>query len=163
MKCASSLREPVDLAAVAQAACDDARALAPDRTITLETGARAPRSSAIREQLRQVLSNLLGNALRHSSREPRSRSRWRPTTVGHPERARSRTGPRAGAEEQVFERFWREKAGQGDGAGSGLGLAIVAAIAKAHGGRVEAANAGGGAEFTVTLPSRAAVEQPAPA
>ncbi len=83
--------------------------------------------------------------------------------MGHPERRDHGPGLEPGAEEQVFERFWREKAGQGDGAGSGLGLAIVAAIAKAHGGRVEAANAGGGAEFTVTLPSRAAVEQPAPA
>ena len=73
-------------------------------------------------------------------------------------------GLERGAEGQVFERFWRqEKAGHGDGAGSGLGLAIVAAIAKAHGGRVEAANAaGGGAQFTVILSSRAAAEQPAP-
>jgi two-component system, OmpR family, sensor kinase len=54
----------------------------------------------------------------------------------------------------VFERFWRSSSSRGrDDGGAGLGLAIVAAIVRAHGGSVEAADAeGGGAEFTVRLP-----------
>jgi two-component system OmpR family sensor kinase len=158
------LREPVDLAAVAQAACDDARALAPERTITLETTGN-DEVLGDPEQLRQVLSNLLGNAVKHTPGgipievSVGGDDQWTTLTMRD-----HGPGLEPGAEEQVFERFWREKAGQGDGRGGGLGLAIVAAIAKAHGGRVEAANAGGGgAQFTVTLPSRAAVEQSAPA
>ena len=90
-----SLREPVDLAAVAQAACDDARALAPDRTITLEHG-RAPRSSAIPSNCARysaICSATRSNTLQRGSRS-RSRSAGR-RSMGHPERARSRTGPRA--------------------------------------------------------------------
>jgi two-component system OmpR family sensor kinase len=57
--------------------------------------------------------------------------------------------------ESLFERFWRADPGRGRGpAGAGLGLSIVAALVKAHGGRVSAADApGGGAVFTVWLPS----------
>ncbi len=159
-----SLREPVDLAGLADQACDDARAQAPERTIALETDGD-PEVLGDPDQLRQVLSNLLGNALKHTPAGGPIE-----VSVGGDDNRATLTvrdhgpGLEQGVEKQVFERFWREKADQGDGAGSGLGLAIVAAIAKAHGGRVEATNAaGGGAQFTVILPSRAAVEQPAPA
>ena len=160
-----SLREPVDLAALARAACDDARALEPQRTIALKVAGSAE-VLGDPEQLRQVLSNLLANAVKHTpSRIPIEVSlggddRWATLTVRD-----HGPGLQPRSERQVFERFWRQdKANQDDGGGSGLGLAIVAAIAKAHGGRVEAANAaGGGAQFTVTLPSRAAAEQRTPA
>ncbi|MBL9102935.1 MAG: hypothetical protein JNL82_18465 [Myxococcales bacterium] len=58
----------------------------------------------------------------------------------------------AGSEQRIFEKFYR--AAHGARAGSGLGLAICRAIAAAHGGGIEAANApGGGAVFRVTLPA----------
>jgi len=58
---------------------------------------------------------------------------------------------------EIFERFWRAEGGRERGrAGAGLGLAIVDGIVRAHAGRVSAANAsGGGACFTVDLPSAA--------
>ncbi len=62
----------------------------------------------------------------------------------------------------LFERFYR-----GEGArerhGSGLGLAIVAQAAEHHGGSVHAANrAGGGAVFTLRIPTRLPSSQEAP-
>ncbi|MGH2966282.1 MAG: sensor histidine kinase [Solirubrobacterales bacterium] len=160
-----SRREPLDLAALARGACDDARAQAPERRIALEVEGSAE-ILGDPEQLRQVLNNLLGNALKHTPAgipievSLSGNDHWATLTVRD-----HGPGLEQGAEEQVFERFWREEpAGHSDGSGSGLGLAIVAAIAQAHGGRVEAANAaGGGAQFTVILPSRAAAEEPAPA
>ena len=59
-----------------------------------------------------------------------------------------------GKEQSLFDKFTR---GQAESAtpGVGLGLAICKAIVGAHGGSITAANAaGGGAEFTVTLPRR---------
>jgi two-component system sensor histidine kinase MprB len=53
----------------------------------------------------------------------------------------------------VFDRFYRAPTARSM-PGSGLGLAIVKEIVEAHGGRVTAENApGGGAVFTVSLPS----------
>ena len=107
------------------------------------------------DQLRQVLGNLLRNALVH-------------TPAGTPiETAVTREGGEvrfevrdhgpglpAGDPDALFDRFWRAEPGRERGkAGAGLGLAIVAAIVKAHNGRVHAANArDGGARFTVRIP-----------
>lgn len=56
------------------------------------------------------------------------------------------------AQARIFERFRRGVGGRGVD-GSGLGLAIVAAIAAAHGGRVEVSSRpGSGATFTLELP-----------
>jgi two-component system sensor histidine kinase KdpD len=58
-----------------------------------------------------------------------------------------------GAEERIFEKFYRAVGRADAGRGSGLGLAICRAIIKAHGGQISAANASsGGAEFTIQLP-----------
>ncbi|MEA2193315.1 MAG: two-component system, OmpR family, sensor kinase, partial [Solirubrobacteraceae bacterium] len=154
-------REPVDLVALAGDAVDDARAVAPDREIALLTGDEPLVLEGDPGQLRQVLSNLMRNALVH-------------TSAGTPiEVAASRAGDDlvlevrdhgpglpAGDPAELFERFWRADPGRGRGrAGAGLGLSIVAAVVAAHGGHVEAQSAdGGGARFTVTLPASARKE-----
>ncbi|HEV7808753.1 MAG TPA: HAMP domain-containing sensor histidine kinase [Solirubrobacteraceae bacterium] len=153
-----SHREPVDLAALAADAVADARAVAPEREITLH-GDGAVVLDGDPGQLRQVLSNLVRNAVVH-------------TPAGTPVEVRVGAdggegvlevrdhgpGLPAGDPAELFERFWRADPGRGRGrAGAGLGLAIVSAIVAAHGGRARAADAdGGGARFTVTLPLRAA-------
>jgi len=58
--------------------------------------------------------------------------------------------------DRVFERFVRGTGPAdevGDEEGTGLGLAIVRAVARSHGGEVEAGNVnGGGARFLVRIP-----------
>ncbi len=59
----------------------------------------------------------------------------------------------AGAEERIFDKFYRASPMADGGRGSGLGLAICRAIIKAHGGTIVAANRPGvGAEFLIRLP-----------
>ncbi len=62
-------------------------------------------------------------------------------------------GVPAGAEERIFEKFYRASPTADAARGSGLGLAICRAIAKAHGGALTASNRPtGGAEFLLRLP-----------
>jgi len=146
-------RAPLDLAHLARDAVDDARATAPDRPIALHVlgGATVLGDP---HQLRQVLANLLRNALVHTpAGSPievtlaREHEQVVLTVRDH--------GPGLPTDDPdaLFERFWRAEAGRERGkGGAGLGLAIVAKIVDAHGGRVGAANApGGGAAFAVRL------------
>ena len=155
-------REPVDLAAIAAGAAANARAAAPGRTITVD-GAERAEVLGEPDQLRQVVANLLANAVAHTP--PPAAIEVSVSAADREAAVRVRDhgpGLPPGAEAHVFERFWRDRSrpGSGDG-GTGLGLAIVAAIAEAHGGRAEAANAeGGGALFTVALPLAGAGPQP---
>jgi two-component system OmpR family sensor kinase len=150
------VREVVDLERVAADAVEDARAVAPARSIELVADSTA---SALGDphQLRQVVANLMRNALTH-------------TPAGTPIEVRvGREGDDAllevrdhgrglpnGDPAELFERFWRAEPGRerAAGGGAGLGLAIVAAIVDAHGGSVSASNAdGGGASFVIRLPA----------
>ena len=153
-------REPVDLGALAADAVSDARAVAPAREITVTTAAGSRVLDGDPAQLRQVLSNLMRNALVHTP----AGTAIDVTVAGDSEHVRLEVrdhGPGLPTDDpaELFDRFWRADPGRGRGrAGAGLGLSIVAAIVSAHGGRATAADAeGGGARFTVTLPLHAAV------
>jgi two-component system, OmpR family, sensor kinase len=110
-------------------------------------------------QLRQVLANLLRNALVHTPAGTPIEVSLGPVDGAVRLEVRDH-GPGLPTEtpEELFERFWRSEGGRERGrAGAGLGLAIVAGIVDAHGGRVHAGDApGGGAAFVVTLPAAAA-------
>ena len=147
----------LDLAALAADAVDDARATAPEREISLEAEPAVVMGDG--HQLRQVLANLLRNALVHTPEGTpidvsvaTGRDAVRLEVRDH--------GPGLPTDEPdaLFERFWRAEGGRERGAaGAGLGLAIVAGIVDAHGGRVRAQNAaGGGASFVVHLPAAGA-------
>ncbi|MGZ4275087.1 MAG: sensor histidine kinase [Solirubrobacteraceae bacterium] len=156
------VHEDVDVAAVARDAIDDAHATAPDRTIELRADGHAIVSGEP-SQLRQVLANLLRNALRHTPKGTRIEVRVThdDATVRLEVRDHGPGLPTSDAD-ALFERFWRAEAGRERGkAGAGLGLAIVAGIVDAHGGTVRAANApDGGAIFTVELPAAGAAAPP---
>jgi two-component system OmpR family sensor kinase len=155
-------RKRVELGELVGEAVEDARAAAPERRVELQTrGAVAVLGD--RSQLKQVVSNLLRNALVHTPRgtevEVRVGADGAEAIVDVRDHGK---GLPTGDSEALFERFWRAEPGRGRGvAGAGLGLSIVKAIVEAHGGRVNAANApGGGALFRVRLPLSEQARQP---
>jgi two-component system, OmpR family, sensor kinase len=152
------VREPVDLTTLAHDAVDDARAVAPEREIELAAGNGAVVVDGDPGQLRQVLANLMRNALVHTPAGTRIEVSVsaRDTTATLAVRDFGPGLPTDDADE-LFDRFWRgdgpARTHGGGRAGAGLGLAIVAAVVGAHGGHAGAADAeGGGARFEVTLP-----------
>jgi two-component system OmpR family sensor kinase len=155
--------EPVDMAALARDAVQDARATAPERQITL--GVQEP--AGVRgdsHQLRQVLANLIRNALEHTPSDSPIEVHVQPQGDSVIVKVRDHgPGLPEGPPELLFERFWRAEGGRERGrAGAGLGLAIVKGLVHAHGGHISAQNAdGGGALFIVRLPKDPAAERAA--
>ncbi len=103
-------------------------------------------------RMQQVLSNLLGNAVKHTPSKGRI-TLSAEAVGGELHVSISDTGPGIPEEslDQVFDRFWRaEKTG---GKGLGLGLAIAKGIIRSHEGRIWAENGeGGGSVFHFTVP-----------
>lgn len=104
------------------------------------------------DRVLQVLSNLVGNAVKHTPEGGEVRVTATPGE-GEVRVSVSDTGPGISAEDRphIFERFWRaERTG---GTGLGLGLAIARGIVLAHGGRIWVESGEGeGSTFHFTLP-----------
>jgi two-component system, OmpR family, sensor kinase len=158
-------RRPVDLLALAADAVHDARAVAPDRRIELMLGGEdGGRGSALvvlgdDQRLRQVLANLVDNALAHTPDGGPVEVRVGGADLdGRPGAAVEVVdhGPGLTPEqaERVFERFYRADPARSQAAGgTGLGLSIVAALVAVHGGTVQVDSVPGrGARFRVVLP-----------
>ncbi len=160
----------VDVLAIAVDAMQDARVIAPDRTINL-TVASPEAALVIGDEvgLRQVVGNLMNNAITHtpdgtpieitikvSATAPVPFSS--PTGADEPivilEVADHGAGLTAEQREHVFERFYRtDRSRTRKAGGTGLGLAIVNSMISAHGGRVWVdTTPGGGARFGFGLP-----------
>ena len=108
-------------------------------------------------KIRQVITNLMGNALRFTSTDSpidlevsvdRDRDVATIAVADHGE------GIPPQIREKIFQRFWRADSSRNrDTGGSGLGLAIVASIVASHKGSVDVVETpGGGATFRVSLP-----------
>jgi two-component system OmpR family sensor kinase len=162
---------PVDLVPLAMDATGDVRALDPSRTVRLLTpdGGPVVPTPVIgdTDRLRQVLSNLVGNAVRHTPAGTPVEVvvGLVPGTDGAEAVVAVRDhgpGIPAAARPRVFDRFSRLDASRTRGTGgTGLGLSIVSAIVSAHRGSVEVRDTpGGGATFEVRLPS--APQDPGP-
>lgn len=143
----------VDLAALAADAVHDAQVVQPDRPIKIDSSGTVM-VTGDEARLRQVASNLLSNALKHSPPDGPVRVI---VTRSHGEAVLQVADEGPGLEPEqaarVFDRFYRvdEARSRSDG-GAGLGLSIVAAIVKAHGGRVWLETSpGAGARFFVAL------------
>jgi two-component system, OmpR family, sensor kinase len=153
-------RRPVDLLTLAADAVQDARMIAPERTIELTVSSGAAFLVLGDEvRLRQVIGNLMSNALTHTPEgtpvEVRILSGMLRSTPGVVlEVADQGPGLRASQAERVFERFYRaDQARTRKTGGAGLGLAIVAALVAAHDGTVSVdSTPGHGATFRITLP-----------
>jgi len=137
------------------------------------TVAAAPRALVLAEEnkIRQVITNLMGNALRFSPagtpieigvEADTAQGLAVISVIDHGE------GIPPQIRDKIFQRFWRADSSRNrDTGGSGLGLAIVASIVAAHKGEVEVVETpGGGATFRVILPllhqSELAAEAPSP-
>ena len=148
----------IDLSALAADAVDDARAVEPERLITL-VAPRPVRIVGDEMALRQVLANLVTNAREHTASSTAVEVRVTPTSTGaRIDVVDDGAGLDTNARERAFDRFWRgEGLHDGPRGGSGLGLAIVTAVAAAHGGtaRVDCgADRLRGAHFVVELPAQ---------
>jgi two-component system OmpR family sensor kinase len=147
-------KNPVDLQGIASDAAADARAVAPNREITLTSpGPVVVEGDDTR--LRQVLSNLVRNALVHTP--PHTTVEIAVSTedgVGRMAVADHGPGLRPEEIRRIFEPFYRADPSRSrDSGGAGLGLSIVSAVVTAHGGQVRVKETtGGGATFEVELP-----------
>jgi signal transduction histidine kinase len=151
------IRSDVDVQGLLSGVADGAQAIARDKGITLRVE-MPPEPLVVdgdRDRLRQVLGNLLSNALRYtpaggivtlSAGQEGSAVRF----------AVSDTGPGIPAEDlpHVFDRFYRGDAARDRASGgSGLGLAIARALVRAHGGAISVESAAGqGTRLSVELP-----------
>ncbi len=144
--------EPVDLRELAAGVAGELQSLFPDRTLRLETTGDPVVVDGDPGRLRQVLGNLLSNALRFTPEGGSVDVRLAASGSEAVLRV-SDSGPGIPEDElpHVFDRFFRGR--QAGHAGSGIGLAVVSQLVRAHGGVVSAGNLpGGGAVFSVTLP-----------
>ncbi|MEU8825602.1 HAMP domain-containing sensor histidine kinase [Streptomyces sp. NPDC048636] len=159
---------PMDLRTLAADALHDVRALDATRAVTLTGpgGGRPATAPALADEarLRQVVTNLVGNAVAHSPSGTPVRIGVG-TEGGYAVLEVADSGPGLSPEERqrVFERFYRadDSRSRGEGGGSGLGLAIVHSLVSAHGGRVAVETAPGeGCAFRVLLPLSSPADEP---
>jgi two-component system OmpR family sensor kinase len=167
---------PVDMLTLAADAVQDARIVAPGRPVDLQV---APGAAFLVQgdeaRLRQVIGNLVNNALTHtpagtpvrvkiasgaliapsgSGGSDGSGSAGVPVPAVVLDVADDGPGMTADQAQRVFERFYRaDQARNRASGGTGLGLAIVHGLVSAHGGTVSVSTAPGrGADFQVKLP-----------
>jgi signal transduction histidine kinase len=152
-----SLRlQPVDATAVVQRLVETAAPLAWRQRrvqVVAEVDADVPRVRADDQRLEQIVSNLIGNAIRHTP--PGGLVAAAVTAEPGQVRLDVRdTGEGIDPEDvpHVFERFFRGRSQNGE-AGAGLGLALVKELTEAMGGSVEVSSTmGEGSCFSVRLP-----------
>jgi signal transduction histidine kinase len=112
------------------------------------------------DRIRQVVANLLDNAISHSPDGGRvAVGARRNGTADSVELEVSDAGPGIPPDEaaRVFDRFYRSDSAHSDDGGTGLGLAIARSIVELHGGTIQARNGGErGCRMVVALPGAGA-------
>ena len=144
--------EPRDLADLAGTAADSLARRFEAADVTLRRQLAPVPVRADERWLHQVVTNLLGNALKFTPAGGTVTISTRPEG-GDAILEVADTGAGIPADElpRVFDRFWRGR-GAAQTSGSGIGLAIAAELARAHGGTLTAASEpGAGARFTLTM------------
>jgi PAS domain S-box-containing protein len=148
-------RTSTTISRLVKEAVDEAQLRAPNREITLSAGDNLPRVNIDAKRIRQVLDNLLDNAIKYSAEETEIvvslDRRDEDVLVKVTDRG---VGIAAKDLDKVFDRMYRaEQNGTPSSGGVGLGLAISRGMVEAHGGRIWAeSEEGKGTTFSFTLP-----------
>lgn len=156
----SLLREVQDPAALVEEAVEMNASLASARALTMtwKADGAVPLIAADRDRLLQVLSNLIGNAIKFTPEGGRIELDVRAADDGV-RFSVSDTGAGISADDlsKLFQAFWQSQSGSLEGAG--LGLMIAKGIVEAHGGRIWAeSRLGEGTTFYFTVPAPATVD-----
>jgi heavy metal sensor kinase len=147
--------EPAELHRIVDETCTMLAPLAAEKRVELNRSVEPIHAPADRDRLRDVISNLVANAIRYNRPGGRVDVRLHgdgqqavlevsDTGIGIPERDLP----------HIFDRFYRvDRARSRELGGNGLGLAIARAIVLAHRGQISVVSREGeGTTFTVTLP-----------
>jgi signal transduction histidine kinase/CheY-like chemotaxis protein len=157
------VREPFDLATALAESVEGLRPLADRKEIEMVLDAHAGTISADRGRLRQIVYNLISNAIKFTPDGGRIsvEARW------HGSEARiavSDTGVGIAASDldHIFEEFRQVGDMKAREAGTGLGLALSRRLVEAHAGRIEVTSSpGGGSRFEFIFPDSLVPELPA--
>lgn len=150
-------KQPTDLAALVEETLQAIEPLAAEKGVRLTNAVQPLPAIAVDPiRIRQVLFNLLANALRHTPAGGEVRVHGA-AADGEVRLSVQDTGEGLEPEQlaAVFDRFYRgDRSRSRETGGTGLGLAIVKAIVEAHGGQVTAHSAGKGqgSTFVIALP-----------
>ena len=148
--------EDVDLGRVVDEAVDSAVLAQQDVRVVASVRGALPTIRGDRARLRQVLGNLIENAVKYSPEGGEVRVSAAASNGAVTIAVRD-TGPGIPREQQarIFEKFGRADVEGGSKPGTGLGLFIARSIAEAHGGSLDVSSgAGAGSTFTLKLPVR---------
>jgi len=151
------VREPADIVGLIKDTAAGMKAKADARGIVLtdDLPAKLPAVNIDSQRIRQVLSNLLENAVAHTDKGGRITVAAR-EREGQIQVSVADTGEGIPAKDLplIFERFYRvDRSRTRKTGGSGLGLTIAKRLVEAHGGTIEVkSEAGKGSTFTFTLP-----------
>ena len=148
--------QPVSLRAGVSEVVSDLKSRASLRGVAIENTVEAALiADADPDRLRQVLSNLIENAVKYGRVEGRVKVSARLLDSGRIEVAVRDDGPGISADAcaRIFERFYRaDKARSREQGGTGLGLSIVKHVVQAHGGEVRVdSELGAGSTFYFTV------------
>jgi signal transduction histidine kinase len=154
----------IDVFAVAAEVVREAEVTAVAKSLSLELAGQPATAYADARRVRQIIGNILGNALKFTERggvlvrvDPRD---------GGVMISISDTGPGIAPEEHeaIFQEYWQSRAVERHRVGTGLGLAITRRLVQMHRGFIDLnSQLGKGSNFSVVLPSRPPPAPPKPA
>ena len=148
---------PLRLASLLESAIETLRPLVEEAGLKLEEefASDLPSVAADEQRIAQVLSNLVGNAIKATPRGGKVTIAAHRDNGGVQVLVRD-TGVGIAREQlaHIFDRFWQSSQSSIRTRGAGLGLAIARGIVEAHGGQLVAdSEVGKGSTFTLTLPA----------
>ncbi|MFH0965393.1 MAG: ATP-binding protein [Planctomycetota bacterium] len=149
------LMRRVSLAGIAERAAEELGDLARAKNISVRLAHDSPAwTRGEPERLKQVFTNLIGNAIKYTPKGGSIEVRTEDTGDGVARASVADTGVGIAPEnlEKIFDKFYQVERGEG----SGLGLSIARRLVELHGGRIRVASEPGkGSTFTVELASEA--------